>query len=150
MTDAIERFAGHWRFLSNFFPAVLVWDGIHFPTSEHAFNAGKTLNIEQRIRIAAAPTAAEAKRLGRCLTLRPGWDESVRYQVMTAVLRAKFTCRADRTKLLLSTGDRLLVEGNDWHDQHWGDCVCGRPSCATPGQNHLGRLLMELREELRS
>ncbi len=146
MSDRIARFADEWGFLSNFFPAVLLWEGIHFPSSEHAFNAGKTLKIEDRIRIAAAPTAAEAKRIGRSVTLRPGWDEVVRYQVMAAVLRAKFTCRADRVRLLLSTGDRELVEGNTWHDTHWGVCTCRTHGF---GENHLGRLLMDLRGELR-
>jgi predicted NAD-dependent protein-ADP-ribosyltransferase YbiA (DUF1768 family) len=80
--------------------------------------------------------------------LRPGWDETVRFEVMASVLRAKFTCRRERVAALLSTGNAELIEGNRWHDQTWGDCRCGRPACATPGANHLGRLLMELRTDL--
>lgn len=82
------------------------------------------------------------------MPLRPDWD-NIRYQVMEQVLWAKFTCHPGRIEALLSTEDALLVEGNHWHDQHWGCCMCGREKCAEPGQNHLGRLLMELRDELR-
>lgn len=147
-TRHIMAFRGAWAFLSNFHPAVLVWEDIEYPTSEHAFNAGKTLNHLERCRIAIASTPREAKRLGRSVQLRPGWDERVRFEVMAAVLRAKFTCRPERAAALLGTGDAMLVEGNTWHDQTWGDCRCGRPTCTEPGANHLGRLLMKLRDEL--
>lgn len=146
MPDSIERFTGRWNFLSNFYPAVLLWEGMFFATSEHAFNAGKTLDIEERIWIASAPTPQEAKQRGRSVQLRPDWDTVERYAVMSEVLRAKFTCRNERVQRLLSTGDMLLVEGNDWHDTHWGRCSCRRHGY---GDNHLGRLLMQLREELR-
>jgi ribA/ribD-fused uncharacterized protein len=144
----ISQFRGSWAFLSNFHPAVLDWEGITYPTSEHAFNAGKTLDRDERLMIAAASTPKEAKALGRSVKLRPLWDASVRYQVMQEVLWAKFTCHPMRVNALLGTDDAELVEGNTWHDQHWGDCSCGLPKCAKPGANHLGRLLMELREVL--
>jgi hypothetical protein len=67
---------------------------------------------------------------------------------MSAVLRAKFADPDLRAKLLAS-GDADLVEGNTWHDQTWGDCCCGRRACSGLGANRLGRMLMELRDELR-
>lgn len=145
----IDDFRGPWAFLSNFHRAPLIWDGIEYPTSEHAFNAGKTLDPDQRRWVATAPTAREAKRRGRSVALRPGWDDHVRYTVMTEVLAAKFGAHPGRADALLSTGDAVLVEGNTWHDNTWGDCRCRRAACAEPGANHLGRLLMELRAELR-
>lgn len=144
----IGDFRGRWAFLSNFHPAVLTWSGITYPSSEHAFNAGKTLDPDRRRWIAAAPTPREAKRRGRSVDLRPEWDEKVRYQVMTEVLHAKFGCHPARIEALLSTGDAQLVEGNTWHDNVWGDCRCGRGACTTQGANHLGRLLMKLRTNL--
>ncbi|HEY0696754.1 MAG TPA: NADAR domain-containing protein [Micromonospora sp.] len=144
----IDEFRGSWAFLSNFHPAPLRWEGVTYPTSEHAFNAGKTLDMGRREWIAAAPMPGEAKRRGRSVQLRPGWDEYVRYRVMAEVLRAKFTCRQARVQALLSTGGATLSEGTMWHDNVWGDCRCGRPSCAEPGLNHLGRLLMNLRTHL--
>jgi ribA/ribD-fused uncharacterized protein len=145
---AITQFRGAWAFLSNFHPAVLTWEGITYATSEHAFNAGKTLDSGIRREIAAARTPQQAKTMGRSVKLRPLWDASVRYQVMEDVLWAKFTCHPARIAALLGTGNAELVEGNIWHDQHWGDCSCGLPRCAQPGANHLGRLLMELRGTL--
>lgn len=144
----IDAFRGQWAFLSNFHPAVLNWEGITYPTAEHAFNAGKTLDPSKRLTISQAPTPREAKRLGRAVQLRPDWDVRVRFEVMAAVLRAKFACREERANALLSTGRVMLIEGNTWHDQVWGDCRCGREPCAEAGANHLGELLMELREDL--
>jgi ribA/ribD-fused uncharacterized protein len=147
--SAIDSFSGRWRFLSNFFPAPFMYDGRLWPTSEHAFNAMKSLDMGEQNGVAAASTPAEAKRRGRQVRLRSDWDATVRYQVMREVLYAKFTANPGRVRALLSTGTARLVEGNTWHDQTWGDCRCGRPACAEPGQNHLGQMLMELRERLR-
>jgi ribA/ribD-fused uncharacterized protein len=143
----IGQFRGAWEFLSNFYRSPLTWEGIEYPTAEHAFQAGKTTSKADRRRVAAAGSPGEAKGRGRSLSLRPGWDERVRFEVMAAVLRAKFA-HSDLHNRLLATGESELVEGNTWHDQVWGNCLCGSPACATPGQNHLGRLLVELRHEL--
>lgn len=115
----------------------------------HAYNAGKTLDDQNREWIAAAPTPREAARRGRMMVLPADWDERVRFEVMAAVLYAKFTFSPRRTEELLSTGDAVLINTVTDHDQTWGDCRCGRPECVEPGENHLGRLLMELRSQLR-
>jgi ribA/ribD-fused uncharacterized protein len=145
-SGAITRFCDQWAFLSNFHPAPLEWEGLHYPTSEHAFNAGKTVEPDLRRWIAAAVTPREAKRRGHQVRLRDRWDEEVRYQVMREVLRAKFTAWPGRVTCLLETSPAQLVEGTTWHDTHWGICVCSRH--AGQGENHLGRMLMELRTEL--
>lgn len=50
-------------------------------------------------------------------------------------------------KKLLETGDAELIEGNYWHDNTWGQCYC--PRCKNKiGENHLGKLLMKIRESL--
>lgn len=148
---AIDRFAGRWGFLSNFHPSPLAWEGLVYPTAEHAFQAGKVPAEVDTVRrwVAAAETPAQAKRRGRQVPLRPDWD-TVRLEVMASVLRAKFTANPDRQAQLATTGDHLLVEGNTWHDQFWGDCRCTRSVCRPAGANHLGRLLMNLRTELRN
>lgn len=46
-------------------------------------------------------------------------------------------------EMLLATGDEELVEGNYWHDTIWG-------VCDGVGENHLGKMLMEIREDLRN
>lgn len=150
MGTTISNFHGPWGFLSNFHPSFLVWEGVQYSTGEHAYNAGKPLDPAERFRISCALTPGTAKRMGRALPLRPDWDKTARYDVMWDVLWAKFTCHPRRIDALLRTGDAYLSEGNTWHDQHWGNCLCARPACTPPGGNHLGRLLMELRSTLRA
>ena len=75
------------------------------------------------------------------MKLRPDW-ETEKISIMRALLRLKFADPALRAQLV-ATGVRPLVEGNRWGDRFWG--VCGGN-----GQNMLGKLLMEIRAELRS
>lgn len=147
--EVISRFNDRWAMLSNFYPAPVVWEGMMYPTSEHAFIAGKTLDKDIRRKIAAASTPGVAKRLGRMIPLRDNWDAEVSIQVMSEVLRAKFLTHADCRDVLLSTENATLIEGNYWHDQRWGSCFCGkRVTCSTPGDNRLGILLMQLRSDI--
>jgi ribA/ribD-fused uncharacterized protein len=144
----IYEFNGAHRFLSNFYPCIVVYEGVHYRSTEHAFAAAKTLNPYDRLRIAAASSAVEAKRLGRGVELREDWDQRVRFDVMRDLLAIKFSPSSELAALLIATGDAELIEGNTWHDQIWGDCRCGRRSCAAPGQNHLGKMLMTRRAQL--
>lgn len=146
MADVIDQFTGPYRFLSNFYAVQLTYRGIEYPSAEHAFNAGKTVDLELRRWIAAAPNPGEAKRRGRSVELRPEWDRRIRYEVMSEVLQAKFSQPYLR-RLLLSTGEAELVEGNTWHDMHWGRCVCPRHHGF--GANWLGLMLEKIRADLR-
>ena len=137
----IPSFTGSYAFLSNFYSAATMAEGIRYPTSEHAFQAMKTLDLEQRQRIAEAPTPGRAKQLGRSVQLRPDWD-SYRIEAMRQVLRSKFSDPLLRDQLL-ATGDATLVEGNQHGDRFWGQV-------GSDGTNWLGRLLMELRASIRS
>lgn len=143
----IDSFDGDNDFLSNFFLSSIRIEGFPYRSVEHAFQAAKTMDEEQRRWVAAAPTCGEAKRRGRRVPLRPNWDAD-RVGVMRVCLEAKFKHPTLRAKLL-ATGDAELVEGNTWHDNVWGDCRCGRAACRATGQNLLGNLLMEVRAEAR-
>jgi N-glycosidase YbiA len=138
-TEPITSFNGEFSFLSNFHPCPVNFEGIRFPTSEHAFQAAKTLDHNQRAIIAMLMTPGKAKRAGRKLHIRPDW-ERVKIPTMEKILRMKFSNPEMREKLL-ATGDRVLIEGNNWNDTFWG-------VCNNQGENHLGRLLMEIRNEL--
>lgn len=140
----ISSFKGHNHFLSNFFKWEFEFWGLRWPTSEHAFQAMKTDDPVWKERIRTAKDAGHAKALGRQAPLRctrAEWDGGLRVEAMREVLRAKFSDRALKA-MLLETGDERLVEGNYWHDRYWG-VVDG---C---GENMLGKLLMELRKEIR-
>lgn len=143
----IGSFTGRYGWLSNFARAEAQYDGRAYPTAEHAFAAAKTVDDADRARIAGLPTPAEAKHAGRAVELRPGWDRRVRFEAMAEILRSKFQTPGMSARLA-GTGDTLLVEGNEHHDQTWGDCRCPR-HVEEPGENHLGRLLMVLRGEIR-
>lgn len=66
----------------------------------------------------------------------------MKLDVMEACVRDKFTRNADLRRRLLETGDAELVEGNTWGDRFWG-------VCDGEGENHLGRVLIKVRGELR-
>ena len=136
----IDHFDGDYSFLSNFYPAEVAYEGVWYYTVEHAFQAAKTLDLGQREVVRKAPTPAAAKKAGRSVTLRPDW-ESVKVQVMEHLVRQKFNDH-DLRKALLATGNEVLVEGNYWNDTFWG-------VCRGKGQNHLGRILMKVRDRIR-
>ncbi len=139
----IDKFDNKYAFLSNFYYSpISPWaDNIVYPTVEHAFQAMKSLAIEDRELIAKAPSPGKAKFLGRRLNLRPDWRE-VRINIMYEALNEKFKDPKLR-ELLLATGDEKLVEGNYWNDTYWG-------VCNGIGENHLGKLLMEVRDEIKN
>ena len=143
----INKFEGKYAFLSNFYASVVQEDGITYPTIEHYFQAQKTLNPFERKEIAAAATPGQAKRAGRNVTLREDWEE-VKDDVMLQGLRLKFNIE-ELANMLIATGDAALVEGNWWCDNTWGSCAC--PKCEnTVGENRLGKLLMQVREEIKN
>ena len=148
----IKEFRGKYFFLSNYFDSPIpceLLNGEVMPaqTVEHYFQAAKTETMEEYKAIAATLTPGQAKRLGRHVTLRTDWEE-VKEQLMLDALRKKFEIPALR-EMLLITGDEELVEGNTWHDNTWGNCSCDR--CKDiEGQNKLGKMLMQVREEIKS
>lgn len=174
----ITEFTGEYRFLSNFWAAPIRWQhpGLGtapvWETNEHAFQAAKTNQATEVTAIWRARTSAEAKRLGRTVCLREGWDAQ-RKRVMLDLQLAKFTQHPDLLVQLAATGTAELIEGNHWHDNYWGRCSCRacqnskgqRVSMAYrqelfgtsmaycgdghPGHNYLGKILMAVRDVLR-
>jgi len=140
----VDSFKGDYEKFSNFYPVVIHFEGINFPSVEHAFVAAKSTDIFFRKRIAELPSeqAGKAKRMGRKTKLRIDWD-IVKIAYMKKFLMQKFMYDEFRT-LLLSTGDAQIIEGNYWHDNYWGDCFC--PKCQDiKGKNNLGKLIMKIR-----
>ncbi len=134
----INKFSGDYAFLSNFYPCYLRFGGLHWPSVEHAFQAAKTTDLGKREHIRRMKMARDAKRAGRELELREDWEQ-IKYVVMRTLLQNKFEAPELR-KLLLDTDAEELQEGNTYGDRVWGvDLLTGK------GQNHLGRLLMEVR-----
>ena len=140
-TNMITRFAAEYEFLSNFHNCPVMYEGMMFENSEAAFQAAKCTDANERIAFTHL-TGAQAKKFGRKVTLRPDWDE-VKLDVMYAVVKDKFCRNKELVAKLLATGDEEIREGNYWHDKYWGvDIRSGA------GENHLGKILMMVRQEI--
>jgi ribA/ribD-fused uncharacterized protein len=136
----IDKFRGEWTRLSNY-SLVSVWfDGHIYPSVEHAYQAAKTLNENERQKIRNLATPNMAKKAGRQVVLRHDW-ELIKIPIMRQLLIEKFSQKPERD-ILISTGNEELVEGNWWGDTFWG-------MCNGKGQNNLGLLLMGIRELIR-
>lgn len=138
----IDNFGGDNGFLSNFYTSPIMLFGRMYLTVEHYYQAMKATTMEDHERIRGAASAGEAKQLGNAVDMRQDW-EHVKLSVMREALVKKFEDPILREKLV-ATGTTPLVEGNTWHDNFWGDCLC--PRCKNKrGYNVLGIMLMELR-----
>ncbi|WP_110987649.1 NADAR family protein [Acaryochloris thomasi] len=131
---------------SNFSLHSVHLQGHDWPTSEHFYQAQKYRDVDQALcdRIRQTPTPEEAAALGRGsqVPLRPDW-EKIKPKIMYEVVREKFSTHADIRAILLATGEELIVEDSP-RDAYWG---CGLDGT---GQNQLGKVLMQVRQELRA
>lgn len=135
------RFRGEYFFLSNFYPVQVYGEGRFWLTAEHYYQSEKTEKEEEKLWVGDAFSPGEAKKRGKRIMVRKDWD-SVRLDVMKKVVLAKFSQNRLLRDRLLKTGDTELVEENSWRDTFWG-------VCNGVGENHLGKILMEVRRELR-
>ena len=141
MIHTINAFKGEYAFLSNFYPSELKFQDYRYASVEHAFQAFKMVTLFNHERVRKAHSPGSAKTLARSLPKREDWD-TVRNGVMLICLREKFFKSWDLGNMLLLTGDLKLVEGNTWGDTYWG-------VCRGKGENKLGQLLMQVRQELK-
>jgi len=102
---------------------------------------GKNITlIDCREMISRIKDPAKVKQLGKVLKLRKDWDK-IKLDTMLWGVREKFKDK-DLRQLLIDTSEHEIVEGNNWGDKFWG--VCGGV-----GENHLGKILMKVRKEIR-
>jgi N-glycosidase YbiA len=131
---------------SNFSPHPIQIQGTYWSTVEHYYQAQKFVGSIDAVIIPLihnAGTPEEAAALGRCSSrqIRADWN-LVKTQVMREAVLKKFLTHAEIRDILLDTGDETLVE-NSPNDYFWG---CG---VNQTGENHLGKVLMSVREEIR-
>ncbi len=125
--------------MSNFHDSPLVYDNLTWSTAEHAYQAAKTDNVSQKSAIYRIDRPGDAKKMGKVVTVRADWEE-IKLGVMYDIVKAKFDQNPDLREMLLATEDAEIVEGNWWGDTFWG-------VCKGVGENHLGKILMRVREE---
>lgn len=135
----INSFSGEYRFLSNFWPHPIIYEGTTYPSVEHAYQAAKSTDQTYRNKVAATISPGQAKKLGKTVTLRENW-EAFRLMEMEFLVRQKFFA-PELAEKLLATGEESLVENNWWGDTYWG-------VCKGVGENHLGKILMKIRGEI--
>ena len=146
LARVIGEFKGKNFFLSNFF-MIGSW------SVEHEFQASKTTNMTLQKLILYCEKPSIAKELGNAVRLRKDWNQ-IKDKIMEEALIKKFTTKATLARLplkqmLLDTGDAILIEGNKWHDNYWGDCLCLRCK-QIDAINRLGQLLMKVRNMLKN
>ena len=151
MTDEIHFYRASekpYGAFSNLYRRQIVYEGRTFPTSEHAYQAGKPRRPEVRDWLMNAPSPSLLAMAAHGLyywEVTPDWSQ-IKFDRMREVLRAKFTQHEDFRELLLLTGDKRLVEYstiNNEVNRTWGE-VNGI------GKNMLGKLLMEVRHEFQA
>ena len=142
----IKEFRGQYYFLSNFYNAKVTWEGITYLNNESAFQSAKVTDYDARLKFANLDPSS-GKRKGRHVQLRHGWD-NIKFDIMYEIVKVKFTQNEDLKVKLLATGDEELQEGNYWHDNIYGNCVCNKCK-SIKGQNNLGKILMKIREEIK-
>lgn len=142
----VSEFRGPYRWLSNFHEVQLEFEGDTYPSTEAAYQSAKCANIEDRALFFSETkiTSAMANGLGCQVKLRDDWTEDLRLDIMYHLNHQKFLNNKELGDKLLATGEAILMEGNLWGDTFWGvDLKSGI------GKNHLGKILMAVRETLR-
>lgn len=124
-------------FLSNMYPCKVAYNGYTYSCAESAFQAQKCPELAHEF---VPLDGFQAKKAGRKVPLRPDW-ESVKMDIMKDIVSAKFN-QNSRLYEKLSRVDSDIVEENTWNDTFWG-------VCRGKGQNHLGRILMQIRGNMK-
>ncbi len=142
---------------SNWYPVKFKVDGIEFISSEQYMMFSKARLFGDTVtaaKILQATDQMTIKKLGREVTPFDGslWN-SRDMEIMKKGLLAKFSQNEDIKEILLSTGDNILAECAP-RDLKWGiGYSVGSPAVQDPskwrGQNKLGQVLMNIRDELR-
>ena len=123
-------------------------DGLWWKTSEHYYQAQKSLDNQEQFTIQDAPTAARAKMLGeRVRSKRVNWDK-IKLDVMRKATSLKFAKGTKAANKLIDTGFDYLVHYAPWGDPFWGVMDSHSGSGGYIGQNWQGRILNEWKFKL--
>lgn len=139
-------------FLSNMYPVgggIEGPEGVRVPTAENLYQAEKFVDPAAREEVLRAEDGYRAKKVASRLQtegaeVRQDWPEYKLEAMRIAQIR-KFAAGTKMAKMLLSTDDKELIQGNTHGDTFWGVS----PPGSRNGENHLGIILMARREELR-
>ena len=146
MTEIIKFYKINEPFgcFSNFSKFPIDVNGNLWRTSEHFFQAQKSLDMDYRMAVLNTKTAHDVVKLGRgdSLNKRQDWYE-IRDNVMRFIVWKKIQQHPTILEILMSTDNKTIIERADY-DDYWGDGMDGK------GENMLGKILMEIRDEIRT
>lgn len=138
----ITEFKGKHDWLSNFAPVEIQSGYYIFASVEHAYMSEKSDDDNWKMFCVETEKAGVVKKASYHQKLIKDWHEK-KVEIMKGFLIQKFSHEPYRT-LLIKTGPQYISEGN-WHnDAFWGVCLR-----LNSGQNKLGLLIMEIRENLK-
>lgn len=144
--NKILGFKEKYGFLSNFYPCNVEYEGLLYPSVQHAYQAAKTFNIEMRTMIKNLKNGFEAKKAGNSLQVRIDW-QYVKFDIMEQLIKYKFSNDFELLGQLLQTGNMKLIECNNWNDQCWG-MTFNKTTEEYIGSNALGQILMKVRKQI--
>lgn len=136
--NIIKEFRGEYYFLSNFYPINIKIGDNTYSSVEAAYQAMKCKTKDERKQFVGI-SAVQAKRLGKKIPLRRDWERE-KFRVMNHLLEIKFSDK-HLSKRLKETGGAFITHENYWKDTYWG-VYNGK------GKDMLGKLLMEIREDV--
>ena len=142
MTIKFYKSVEPYGYLNNFKKAPMFVYGRWWKNVEAAYQAQKTLVPEEYDTIWLAKHPRDARNLGQKVTVRPDWNE-IKIAVMHECVLNKFIQNGDLRKKLFSTGEEDIAEDSPI-DSFWGLGPNG------DGLNHLGKILVQVRAELRT
>jgi len=148
---------GEWRVFSNMYEAPFQVDSVTYPTVEHYFQWSKAKQFGDGAiadKILKTPSPKAVKALGRKVKdfVKEDWDKT-KDGVMRTAVKAKFIQHPDLKTKLMETGARPIGEASA-RDKYWGigtsaDTSKAKDPTKWPGKNVLGKMLIELRTELK-
>jgi hypothetical protein len=140
----IEHFSSDLtRWLSNFYPCDITFEGKTYTSIEHAYMSAKSLDPNWKQFCIETEDPRAVKKRSREIKLIPEW-ENIKVDVMRECVTQKFSKEPFRSKLL-DTKNEYIQEGNWWNDRFWGVDLKSNPPV---GKNMLGILIMEVRSNL--
>lgn len=142
--EKVLFYEGRYYMFSNFSSFQIFWEAKWWATSEHVYQAGKFVDPKIIRKISLARSAHDAKQIAKnnATNRRPEWSDAYKLALMEEILREKLRQHQYIQKALDQTGEMEMVEDSP-RDPFWGRGPDWR------GHNHLGKIWMKLREEMR-
>lgn len=150
--ENIIGFKGENEWLSNLWPCNIELPKFKFASVENAFWASKLSKDPKLVEIVARVPALDAKKTALKLCdenpeiVSPKSEETA-LKIMKFLVRKKFEDNTYLTQKLLATDGAYLEHYGKFVDDYWGVSTESKKNIA--GKNMLGKILMEVREDLK-